>query len=59
MKCIETEYIKSLWGLFIRMKVEGSRFRVSPWGVPPLDYDGKPHLNEKLEMRNAKWWCGA
>ena len=34
-------------------------FRVSPWGVPLLDYDGKPHLNEKLEMRNAKWWCGA
>ena len=37
----------------------GSGFRVSPWGVPLLDYDEKPHLNEKLEMRNAKWWCGA
>ena len=32
----------------------GSGFRVSPWGVPLLDYDGKPHLNEKLEMRNEK-----
>ena len=40
-------------------RVQGSGFRVSPWGVPLLDYDGKPHLNEKLEMRNAKWWCGA
>ena len=28
----------------------GSGFRVSPWGVPLLDYDGKPHLNEKCEM---------
>ena len=41
---MEMEYIKSLRGLFIRMKVEGSRFkvqgsgfRVSPRGVPSLD----------------------
>ena len=34
-------------------------FQGYPKGVPPLDYDGKPHLNEKLEIRNAKWWCGA
>ena len=25
----------------------------------PLIVNGKPCLNEKLEMRNAKWWCGA
>ena len=33
---MEMEYIKSLRGLFIRMK--GSGFKVSPWGVLPHDY---------------------
>ena len=47
------------WAFVVGFRVQGSGFRVSPWGVPLLDYDGKPHLNEKLEMRNAKWWCGA
>ena len=37
-----------------RLLLLGSGFRVSSWGVPLLDYDGKPHLNEKLEMRNEK-----
>ena len=31
------EYIKSLRGLFIKMKVQGSGFRVSPRDVPSLD----------------------
>ena len=40
-------------------RLSGSGFRVRPWGVLPFDSVGKLHLNEKLEMRNAKWWCGA
>ena len=35
------------------------RGRGSPWGVSPFDCGWKLCLNEKLEMRNAKWWCGA
>ena len=37
----------------------GSGFGISLWGLLSLDSDGKPRLNEKLETRNAKWWCGA
>ena len=33
MKCIETEYIKSLLGLFTRMKVEGSGLKVQGSGL--------------------------
>ena len=29
---MEMEYIKSLWGLFIRMKVQGSGFKVQGSG---------------------------
>ena len=32
---------------------------VSPWDGSPFDSVCKHRLNEKLEMRNAKWWCGA
>ena len=31
----------------------------SPLGVTLFDGGWKSRLNEKLEMRNAKWWCGA
>ena len=34
-------------------------FMVSLWGVLPFDSVGNLRLNEKLEMRNPKWWYGA
>ena len=33
-------------------------FMVSLWGVLPFDSVWNLRLNEKLEMRNPKWWCG-
>ena len=33
----------------------GNGFRVSPWGGAPFDSVWKLRLNEKLEMRNAKY----
>ena len=38
---------------------KGILFRFSPLGVPLFDGGWKPRLNEKLEIRNAKWRCGA
>ena len=48
---VSTGFLNFLW-----FRIQGSG---RPWDVLALDYVWKPRLNEKLEMRNAKWWCGA
>ncbi|GAA6388259.1 hypothetical protein I3400192H8_03690 [Dialister sp. i34-0019-2H8] len=56
---MNTSYIEIMNWDYVKSDRRLELVRDGSWDVQSLDSVGKLRLNEKLEMRNAKWWCGA